>query len=411
MRSNKLYKFSDGTLTTLLSSLEDITKNIDMEYLPKRRWSTLENKRAQFMINNINKLLKERRMMRSLEKFVGAGNLVKKILPKLNLSDHKSILMDLKEHVKMVMEALIKDEETENVDVHLYRSMIGSLMCLITSRPDVMFAVCACARFQVTPKTSHLHAMKMIFRYLKGQPKLGLWYPRDSPFDLEAFSDSDYAGASLDKKSTTGGCQLLGKRLISWQCKKQTIVANTTIEVDTICIVKNPVFHSKTKHIEIRHHFIRDTYEKKLIQVIKIHTKHNVSDLLTKDLMLAVDFLSTCSINYALTVSPTIYASYIEQFWNTSTSKIVNSVKQIHAIVDGKAVVISESSVRNDLFFDDKDGITCLTNDDIFENLALMGSVPALKTKRGVPAQTRSERVLKQPNESPLPEGHTSGSA
>ncbi|GJZ98542.1 hypothetical protein Tco_0670995 [Tanacetum coccineum] len=130
--------------------------------------------------------------------------------------------------------ALIKDEETENVDVHLYRSMIGSLMCLITSRPDVMFAVCACARFQVTPKTSHLHAMKMIFRYLKGQPKLGLWYPRDSPFDLEAFSDSDYAGASLDKKSTTGGCQLLGKRLISWQCKKQTIVANTTIEVEYV---------------------------------------------------------------------------------------------------------------------------------------------------------------------------------
>ncbi|GJR46675.1 hypothetical protein Tco_1314778 [Tanacetum coccineum] len=86
-----------------------------------------------------------------------------------------------------------------------------------------------------------------------------------------------------------------------------------------------------------------------------------------------VDFLSTCSINYALTVSPTIYASYIEQFWNTATSKTVNSVKQIHAIVDGKAVVISESSVRNDLLFDDEDGITCLTNDEIFENLALMG--------------------------------------
>ncbi|GKA64053.1 hypothetical protein Tco_0763659 [Tanacetum coccineum] len=86
-----------------------------------------------------------------------------------------------------------------------------------------------------------------------------------------------------------------------------------------------------------------------------------------------VDFLSTCSINYALTVSPTIYASYIEQFWNTATSKIVNSVKQIHAIVNDRAVVISESSVRNDLLFDDEDGITCLTNDEIFENLALMG--------------------------------------
>ncbi|GJY48888.1 putative reverse transcriptase, RNA-dependent DNA polymerase [Tanacetum coccineum] len=214
--------------------------------------------------------------------------------------------------------ALVKDEEANSMDVHLYRSMIGSLMYLTASMPDIMFAVCAYARFQVTPKMSHLHDVKRIFRYLKGQPKLGLWYPRDSPFDLEAFSDSDYAGASLDRKSTTGGCQFLGKRLISWQCKKQTIVANSTTEAEyvaaanccgqvlwiqnqmldygfnfmntkiyidnesTICIVKNPVFHSKTKHIEIRHHFIRDCYEKKLIQVIKIHTDHNVADLLTK---------------------------------------------------------------------------------------------------------------------------------
>ncbi|GKC64997.1 hypothetical protein Tco_1097595 [Tanacetum coccineum] len=171
-------------------------------------------------------------------------------------------------------------------------------------------------------------------KYLKGKPNLGLWYHRESPFDLEAFSDSDYGGESpfdleafsdsdyggsnLDRKSTTGGCQFLGQRLISWQCKKQTIVAtstteaeyvaaanccgqvlwvqnqlldygfnfmNTKIHIDnesTICIVKNPVYHSKTKHIEIRHHFIRDCYEKKLISVEKIHTDLNVADLLTK---------------------------------------------------------------------------------------------------------------------------------
>ncbi|GKF56182.1 putative ribonuclease H-like domain-containing protein, partial [Tanacetum coccineum] len=111
--------------------------------------------------------------------------------------------------------ALLKDDEADDVDVHLYRSMIGSLMYLTASRPDIMFAICACARFQVTPKVSHLHAVKRIVIYLKGQPKLGLWYPRDSPFNLEAFSDSDYAGASLDRKSTIGGCQFLSKRLIS----------------------------------------------------------------------------------------------------------------------------------------------------------------------------------------------------
>ncbi|GJZ45827.1 hypothetical protein Tco_0593423 [Tanacetum coccineum] len=181
-----------------------------------------------------------------------------------------------------------------------------------------------------------------------------------------------------------------------------------------------------------------------------------------------VDFLSTCSINYALTVSPTIYASYIEQFWNTATSKIVNSVKQIHAIVNGKAVVISESSMRSDLIFNDEDGIACLTNDEIFENLALMGyeqlstkltfqkgrgdsveraittnaslvaaqnSDSILKTQTttmpnvdipqgmdrggsprrqetmgGALSQPRSERVLEKPNEPPLSEVNTSGS-
>ncbi|GJU81838.1 ribonuclease H-like domain-containing protein [Tanacetum coccineum] len=122
----------------------------------------------------------------------------------------------------------------KDVDEHLYRSMIGSLMYLTSSRPDIMFVVCACARFQVNPKSSHLHAVKRIFRYLKGQPKLGLWYPKDSPFDLVAYTDSDYAGASLDRKSTTGGCQFLGCRLISWQCKKQTVVANSTTEAEYI---------------------------------------------------------------------------------------------------------------------------------------------------------------------------------
>nr|GEW15069.1 hypothetical protein [Tanacetum cinerariifolium] len=112
---------------------------------------------------------------------------------------------------------ILLDPDGEDVDVHTYRSMIGSLMYLTLSRPDIMFAVCACGRFQVTPKASHLHAVKRIFRYLKGKPHLGLWYPKDLSFDLVAYSDSDYAGASLDRKSTTEGCQFLGCRLISWQ--------------------------------------------------------------------------------------------------------------------------------------------------------------------------------------------------
>ncbi|GKA96005.1 hypothetical protein Tco_0818100 [Tanacetum coccineum] len=204
--------------------------------------------------------------------FISQDKYVADILKKFDFVTVKTLIETYK--------ALLKDKEAVDVDVHLYRSMIRSLMYLTACRPDIMFAVCACARFQVTPKVSHLNAMKRIYRYLKGQPKLGLWYPRDSPFDLEAFFYSDYAIASLDRKSITGGCQFLDKRLISWQCKKQTIVANSTTKAEyvvaanccgqvlwiqnqmldygfnfmntkshidnesTICIVKNPVFSS-----------------------------------------------------------------------------------------------------------------------------------------------------------------------
>ncbi|GJW13619.1 putative ribonuclease H-like domain-containing protein [Tanacetum coccineum] len=123
---------------------------------------------------------------------------VAEILKKFNYFDVKSAstLVDLEK-------PLVKDEDANDVDVHLYRSMIGSLMYLTASRPDIMFVVCACARFQVTPKTSHLLAVKRIFRYLKGKLTLGLWYYRDSPFELVAYTDSDYAVATLDRKSTT----------------------------------------------------------------------------------------------------------------------------------------------------------------------------------------------------------------
>nr|GFA69674.1 hypothetical protein [Tanacetum cinerariifolium] len=127
-----------------------------------------------------------------------------------------------------------KDETRKDVDLHLYRSIIGSLMYLTTSRPDTMFDVCACARHLVTPKECHLHAVKRIFRYLKGHPKLGLWYPKESLFDLVAFSDSNNGGATQDRKSTSEGCQFLGRRLISWQCKKQTIVATSTTEAEYV---------------------------------------------------------------------------------------------------------------------------------------------------------------------------------
>nr|GEV42291.1 retrovirus-related Pol polyprotein from transposon TNT 1-94 [Tanacetum cinerariifolium] len=143
--------------------------------------------------------------------FISQDNYVAEILRKFGLNEGKSANTPIDTE-----KPLLKDSDGEDVDAHTYRSMIGSLMYLTSSRPDIMFAICAYAHFQVTLKASHLHAVKRIFRYLKGKPHLGLWYLKDSPFDLAAYSDNDYASASLDRKSTTRGCQFLGCKLISW---------------------------------------------------------------------------------------------------------------------------------------------------------------------------------------------------
>ncbi|GJZ98565.1 uncharacterized mitochondrial protein-like protein [Tanacetum coccineum] len=161
--------------------------------------------------------------------FISQDKYVTKILKKFGFSDVKTSSTPMETH-----KTLLKDADGKDVDEHLYRSMIGSLMYLTSLRLDIMFAVCVYARFQVNPKSSHLHVVKRIFRYLKGQPKLGLWYPKDPPFDLVAYTDSDYEGASLDRKSTIRGCQFLGCRLISWHCKKQAVVANSTTEAEYI---------------------------------------------------------------------------------------------------------------------------------------------------------------------------------
>nr|GEV39129.1 putative ribonuclease H-like domain-containing protein [Tanacetum cinerariifolium] len=163
------------------------------------------------------------------EIFISQDKYVAEILRKLGLTDGKSASIPIDTE-----KPLLKDPDGEDVNVHTYISMIGSLMYLTSSRPDIMFVVCACARYQVTPKVSHLHAVKRIFRYLKGKQHLGLWYPKDLPFNLVAYSNSDYAGASLDRKSTTGGCQFLGCRLISWQCKKQIVVATSSTEAEYV---------------------------------------------------------------------------------------------------------------------------------------------------------------------------------
>nr|GEV53454.1 hypothetical protein [Tanacetum cinerariifolium] len=210
---------------------------------------------------------------------------------------------------------------------------------------DIMFAICACARHQVTPKECHLHALKRMFRYLKGHPKLGRWYPKDSPFDIVSFSDSDYGGATQDRKSTTERCQFLGRRLISWQCKKQTIVATSTTEAEYVA--------AASCCGKVLHHFIRDCFEKKLISVNHIHTDENVSDLLTKP-------FDAGRFQYLV-------------FWSTARIETTKEGTKILATIDGIIRTISESSLRRNLNLQDEEGISSLPNAELFENLTLMG--------------------------------------
>jgi hypothetical protein len=212
------------------------------------------------------------------------------------------------------------DEEGAPVETKVYRSMIGSLLYLCASRPDIMLSVCMCARFQANPKECHLTAVKRILRYLVHTPNLGLWYPKGSKFNLLGYSDSDYAGCKVDRKSTSGTCQFLGRSLVSWSSKKQNCVALSTAEAEYVAagaccaqllwmkqtlkdfgcqyskipllcdnesaikLANNPVSHSRTKHIDIRHHFLRDHELKGDIEIRHVSTEKQLADIFTKPL-------------------------------------------------------------------------------------------------------------------------------
>jgi hypothetical protein len=198
----------------------------------------------------------------------------------------------------------------KSIDQKAYRSMIGSLLYLCASRPDIMLSICICARFQSDPKECHLVAVKRILRYLVSTPCFRIWYPKGSTFDLIGYSDSNYVGCKVDRKNTSGTCQFLGRSLVSWSSKKQkTFVALSTAKaeyvaagqccaqllcmrqtirdfgynlskVPVLCdnesairLVDNSVEHSRTKHIDIRHHFLRDHQQRGDIDIYHISTE------------------------------------------------------------------------------------------------------------------------------------------
>ncbi|GJX77991.1 putative ribonuclease H-like domain-containing protein [Tanacetum coccineum] len=221
--------------------------------------------------------------------FISQDKYVAEILKKFDLVHVKAAITPMETKLP-----LTKDEEAFDVDVHLYRSMIGSLMYLTASRPDIMYAVCVCSRFQVTPKTSHLNAVKRIFKYLKGKPNLGLWYPRESPLDLEAFSDSDYGGSN-DRKSTN----------------------RYYLELERA--MQDQLEHGKghaSCHLPIGCKLVR-----------------------------LGDFLRRVKLRgIALTHNPPIYDSLVKQFWQTATARtLADGTQQLNATIDSIEYTIMQS--------------------------------------------------------------------
>ncbi|GJT29536.1 retrovirus-related pol polyprotein from transposon TNT 1-94 [Tanacetum coccineum] len=215
---------------------------------------------------------------------------------------------------------LDEDKEGKAVDPSHYRGMIGTLLYLIASRPDLQFAICMCARYQARPTEKHLHAVKRIFWYLRGTVNRGLWYPKDSSIALTAFADADHAGCQDTRRSTSGSMQFLGDRLVSWSSKRQKSVAISSTEAEyiamsgccaqilwmrsqltdyglgfnkilmycdnksAIALSCNNVQHSRSKHIDIRFHFIKEHVENGVIELYFVNTEYQLADIFTKAL-------------------------------------------------------------------------------------------------------------------------------
>jgi hypothetical protein len=247
--------------------------------------------------------------------FINQTKYIQDILKKFGMKNAKPIKtpMGTNGHLDL-------DTGGKSVDQKVYRSMIGSLLYLCASRPDIMLSVCMCARFQTSPKEVHLRAVKRIMRYLVYTPKFGLWYPKGSTFDLIGYSNADYAGCKIDRKNTSGTCQFLGRSLVSWDSKKQNSLALSTTEAEYIVVghccaqllwmrqtlrgygyklikvpllcdnesaihmADNPVEYSHTKHIDIRYHFLRDHQQIGDIEIAYVSTHNQLADIFTKPL-------------------------------------------------------------------------------------------------------------------------------
>ncbi|GJS64773.1 hypothetical protein Tco_0679337 [Tanacetum coccineum] len=196
---------------------------------------------------------------------------------------------------------LDKDKEGKAVDLSHYYDMIGTLLYLTTSRPDLQFAICMCALYQARPTKKHLHAVKRIFRYLRGTVNRGLWYPKDSLIALTAFADLNHAGFQDTRRSAFGSMQFLGDRLVSWSSKRQKSATISSTEAEYIamsgCCAQLLWMRSQltdyglgfnkipmSKHIDIRFHFIKEHVENGVIELYFFNMEYQLADIFIKAL-------------------------------------------------------------------------------------------------------------------------------
>nr|GEZ39907.1 hypothetical protein [Tanacetum cinerariifolium] len=218
--------------------------------------------------------------------FLNQSSYVLEILKKYKMEscDPVGTTMEIKDKLDL-------DQNRTPVDATKYHSMIGALMYLTSSRPDIVHATCLCARYQTEPTEKHLKEVRRIFRYLRGTVNTGLWYTKDSSIELTGFSYADYAGCKDTFKRTSGGAHFLGEKMASWSSKKQDCTALSTAKAEyvslsacSIAISCNPVQHSRTKHIVVRYHFIKEHVEKGMIELYFVKTDYQLADLYTKAL-------------------------------------------------------------------------------------------------------------------------------
>ena len=295
--------------------MDDIILGATNEKMCEEFASCMQNKFEMSMMGELSFFLGLQIKQHKDGIFINQSKYIKDLLKRFGLEGSKTFGTPMSSTLK-----LDKDEAGKPVDCKLYRGMIGSLLYLTASRLDIMFSVCLCARFQSSPKESHVIAVKRIFRYLLGTIDLGVWYPKHTSFELTSFSDADFASCKIDRKSTSGTCHFLGHSLVSWFSKKQNSIALSTAKAkyiaagsyyaqtlykkqkledfglyydhipincdntSAISLSKNPIEHSRIKHIEIRYHFIRNHVQKGDVDLVFIDTNHQWADIFTKPL-------------------------------------------------------------------------------------------------------------------------------